>query len=91
MVDAGNKKAQLLFTTHDLMLLDLKTLMRKDQILLTNIDKDKKTSTITSLSSFTAQDGIRGDENIADYYLKGKFGAIPTPELFDVLVEVTKK
>ena len=86
-----NKKAQLLFTTHDLMLLDLKTLMRKDQILLTNINKDKKTSTITSLSSFTAQDGIRGDENIAEYYLKGKFGSIPTPELFDVLVEVTKK
>ena len=86
-----NTKAQLLFTTHDLMLLDLRTLMRKDQILLTNIDAEKKTSTIIPLSSYTAQDGIRGDENIAEYYLKGKFGAIPTPELFDVLVELTKK
>lgn len=34
-----------------------------------------------------AENGIRGDEDIAEYYLKGHFGSIPTPDLFASLEE----
>ena len=84
-----NKKAQLIFTTHDVLLLDLKNMFRKDQIWLVDV-LDKSSSKITRLSEFTSrsENGIRGDEDITDYYLKGQFGSIPTPDLFASLEEV---
>ncbi len=84
-----NKEAQLVFTTHDALLLDLKNMFRKDQIYLVDI-KNSYSSKITRLSEFTSRDsnGIRGDENIIEYYLKGQFGSIPTPDLFSSLEEV---
>ena len=84
-----NKKAQLLFTTHDVLLLDLKNMFRKDQIWLVDV-LDESSSKITRLSEFTSrsENGIRGDEDITDYYLKGQFGSIPTPNLFASLEEV---
>ncbi len=84
-----NTKAQLLFTTHDALLLDLKEMFRKDQIWLVDI-LDSSSSKITRLSEFTsrAENGIRGDEeDITEYYLKGQFGSIPTPDLFSSLEE----
>ena len=85
-----NKKAQLLFTTHDVLLLDLKELFRKDQIYLVDI-LNSYSSKITRLSEFTSRsiNGIRGDEDITTYYLKGQFGSIPTPDLFASLEEAT--
>ena len=64
--------AQLIFTTHDVMLLDL-TLLRRDQIWFT--DKDPKTlvSELFSLWDFS----VRKDENIRKGYLQGRYGAIP--------------
>lgn len=84
-----NKKAQLLFTTHDVLLLDLKNMFRKDQIWLVDV-LDESSSKITRLSEFTSrsENGIRGDEDITDYYLKGQFGSIPTPDLFASLEEI---
>ena len=84
-----NKKAQLIFTTHDVLLLDLKNMFRKDQIWLVDV-LDKSSSKITRLSEFTSrsENGIRGDEDITDYYLKGQFGSIPTPDLFASLEEI---
>lgn len=84
-----NKKAQLIFTTHDVLLLDLKNMFRKDQIWLVDV-LDESSSKITRLSEFTSrsENGIRGDEDITDYYLKGQFGSIPTPEIFASLEEV---
>ena len=83
-----NSKSQLLFTTHDVLLLDLKELFRKDQIWLVDI-LNESSSKITRLSEFTSrsENGIRGDEDITDYYLKGQFGSIPTPDLFASLEE----
>lgn len=83
-----NTKSQLLFTTHDVLLLDLKTMFRKDQIWLVDVI-DESSSKITRLSEFTSrsENGIRGDEDITDYYLKGQFGSIPTPDLFESLEE----
>ncbi len=86
-----NELSQLVFTTHDVLLLDLKHLMRKDQIYLTDIDDNKNASIVIRLSDISSKEenGIRGDEDIVDYYLKGRFGAIPSPDLFDALVEAT--
>ncbi len=86
-----NNKSQLLFTTHDVLLLDLKELFRKDQIWLVDV-LDESSSKITRLSEFTSrsENGISGDEDITDYYLKGQFGSIPTPDLFSSLEEATK-
>lgn len=86
-----NTKAQLIFTTHDVQLLDLKEMFRKDQIWLVDV-LDRSSSKIIRMSDeFTArsEDGIRGDEDIVEYYLKGQFGSIPTPDLFSALEEIT--
>lgn len=82
-----NKKAQLIFTTHDVLLLDLKELFRKDQIWLVDV-LGSSSSKVTRLSSFTSrsENGIRGDEDITEYYLKGQFGSIPSPDLFSSLL-----
>ncbi len=84
-----NTKAQLVFTTHDVLLMDLRTLMRKDQVWLVDMINDTSSSVTRMSSAFTArsEDGIRGDENVTDYYLKGRFASIPTPDLFSSLEE----
>lgn len=84
-----NDKAQLIFSTHDLLLLDFKHLLRKDQVFLTDIDKESHNSIIIPISSFTAEkDGFRGTEDVVDYYTKGAFGGIPSPDLFSSLLEI---
>ena len=53
---------------------------------------EESSSDVTRMSSaFTSrsEDGIRGDEDITDYYLKGRFGSIPSPDLFASLEEVS--
>ena len=64
--------AQLIFTTHDTMLLDL-SLLRRDQIWFA--DKNAKTlaTELFSLWDFS----VRKDENILKGYLQGRYGAIP--------------
>ena len=64
--------AQLVFTTHDTMLLNL-SVLRRDQIWFS--DKNDKTlsSSLFSLWDFS----VRKDENIQKGYLQGRFGAIP--------------
>ena len=86
-----NQKAQLVFTTHDVLLLDLKELFRKDQIYLIDIADSSSSKAFRMSERFTSRDasGIRGDEDITQYYLKGQFGAIPTSDLFAALEEVT--
>lgn len=83
-----NTKSQLIFTTHDVLLLDLKELFRKDQIWLVDI-ANSSSSKVNRLSEYTSrsENGIRGDEDITEYYLKGQFGSIPTPDLFASLEE----
>ena len=87
-----NQKAQLLFSTHDVLLLDLKNLLRKDQVWLIDISDDSRTGKAVRMSKrfpSRAEDGIRGDEDVTQYYLKGHFGSIPTPDLFSSLEEAT--
>lgn len=81
-----NTEAQLIFTLHDISLLDCKTLFRKDQIWFAS--KDNDTAYLYSLDNFTAREGIRADSSdIAEQYRKGIFGAIPDPDLINILLK----
>ena len=87
-----NTKGQLVFTTHDTLLLNVKELFRKDQLWLISIGDNNYSEAKRFSDAFTSrdEDGIRGDESdVTRYYLKGRFGAIPTPDLFNALEEAT--
>ena len=64
--------AQLIFTTHDVGLLDL-TLLRRDQIWFAEKDEKTMQTDIYALTEFSP----RKDENIAKGYMQGRYGAIP--------------
>lgn len=68
----NQKHAQLIFTTHDTGLLDLK-LLRRDQIWFAEKDEESMQTDIYALTEFSP----RKDENIAKGYLQGRYGAIP--------------
>ena len=69
------KRAQLVFTTHNLTYLN-KDLLRRDQILFTEKDEDY-ISELYSLADF-GSDVVRNDGSFVKQYLKGNFGALPT-------------
>ena len=80
----------LICTTHDVSLLDIKTLFRKDQIWFT--DKDIHQAYLYSLAQFTAEkDGVRSESDIIDKYSKGAFGALPDPSLVEALLSVSEE
>ena len=81
-----NTNAQLIFSVHDINLMDCKKLFRKEQIWF--IHKDEEGVYLYSLADFTAQDGIRDTTNIIEKYKKGILGAIPDPNLIKSLLEV---
>lgn len=64
--------AQLLFTTHDAMLLDLK-FFRRDQIWFAEKDDKTCATELYSLASFSPRKG----EDVRKGYLRGRFGAVP--------------
>lgn len=80
-----NKDAQLIFTAHDVTLLDCKKLFRKDQIWFAS--KDSDTVYLYSLDDFTAiEDKIRAETDLFERYNSGVLGAIPEPDLISVLL-----
>lgn len=68
----NTKGAQLLFTTHDAMLLDL-SFFRRDQIWFAEKNDKTCATELFSLTSFSPRKG----ENVRKGYLQGRFGAIP--------------
>ena len=70
--DQTTNHAQLIFTTHDTGLLDLK-LLRRDQIWFAEKDEKTMQTDIYALTEFSP----RKEENIARGYLQGRYGAIP--------------
>lgn len=70
--EINTNHAQLIFTTHDTILLDL-TLLRRDQIWFAEKYPDTLGTSIFSMWDFS----VRKDENIQKGYLQGKYGAIP--------------
>lgn len=84
-----NRNAQLIATVHDISLLDCQTLFRKEQIWFTH--KDQEGVYLYSLAEFTAEkDGVRDTSDLIEKYKKGMFGALPEPDLFQSLLEVTQ-
>lgn len=69
----NKNNAQLIFTTHDINLLDIET-FRRDQIWFSE-KYNKNMSTI--LYSLVELKNIRSDENLESGYIRGKYGSIP--------------
>jgi hypothetical protein len=81
-----NTNAQLIFTIHDINLMDCKKMFRKEQIWF--IHKDKDGVYVYSLAEFTAQQGIRDTTDIMEKYRKGVLGAVPDPDLIRSLLSI---
>lgn len=81
-----NKDAQLVFTVHDINLMDCKKMFRKEQIWF--VHKDEEGVYVYSLADFTAQEGVRDTTDIIEKYRKGALGALPDPELLHSLLDM---
>ena len=84
--NALNTKAQMIFTVHDINLMDCKRLFRKEQIWF--VHKDKDGVYVYSLADFTAQQGVRDTTDVMEKYRKGALGALPDPELINTLLSI---
>lgn len=65
-------RSQLLFTTHDVLLMD-QQLFRRDEMWVTERDE----SGVSSLTSFSEYKDVRNDKDIRKSYLQGRLGGIP--------------
>lgn len=70
--ELNSKNAQLIFTTHDLSLMN-EQLLRRDQIWFVEKNQDTGSSELYPLSDFSP----RKEDNILNRYLYGAYGAIP--------------
>ena len=68
----ADTRTQLIFTTHDLLLMD-QQLLRRDEMWFTERDQ-KGRSSIFSLADFK---DVRFDKDVRKSYLQGRYGAIP--------------
>lgn len=81
-----NTNSQLVFTVHDINLMDCKKMFRKEQIWF--VHKDEDGVYVYSLAEFTAQQGVRDTTDVMDKYRKGVLGAVPDPELIRSLLSI---
>lgn len=81
-----NTNAQLIFTVHDINLMDCQKLFRKEQIWF--IHKDSERVYVYSLADFTAAQGVRDTSDVMEKYRKGVLGALPDPELINSLLSI---
>ena len=82
--NALNTKAQMIFTVHDINLMDCERLFRKEQIWF--VHKDNNGVYVYSLAELISKDGGKDTTNIIEEYRKGYLGAIPEPELIKSLI-----
>lgn len=81
-----NTNAQMIFTVHDINLMDCQKMFRKEQIWF--VHKDNESVYVYSLADFTAQQGVRDTTDIMGKYKKGVLGALPNPELIHSLLSI---
>lgn len=81
-----NTSAQMIFTVHDINLMDCKRMFRKEQIWF--VHKDEVGVYVYSLADFTAQEGVRDTTDVMEKYRKGALGALPDPELIKSLLSI---
>ncbi|MBA4241153.1 MAG: hypothetical protein C0448_10520 [Sphingobacteriaceae bacterium] len=76
------KNAQLIFTSHDMTLLD-RDLIRRDQVWIAE-KNETGTSDMFSLQDF---DGVREETPFDKWYLAGKFGGLPSIKSIDSMFD----
>jgi len=81
-----NTNAQLIFSVHDINLMDCKRMFRKEQIWF--VHKDESGVYVYSLADFTAEKGVRDTTDIMEKYRRGALGALPAPELIQSLLSI---
>lgn len=81
-----NTNVQMIFTVHDINLMDCKRMFRKEQIWFVHRDQDGVY--VYSLADFTARQGVRDTTDIMEKYRKGALGALPDPELINSLLDI---
>lgn len=81
-----NVNAQMIFTVHDINLMDCKKMFRKEQIWF--VHKDQDGVYVYSLAEFTAKSGIRDTTDIVEKYKKGVLRALPDPNLINSLLSI---
>jgi hypothetical protein len=72
--ESNDNGAQLIVNTHDMGLMDIEDVFRRDQIWFTNKDRSTGSCRVYALSDFK---GIRKGANIRKDYLYGRYDAIP--------------
>lgn len=81
-----NTDGQMIFTVHDINLMDCRRMFRKEQIWF--VHKDEEGIYVYSLADFTAKQGVRDTTDIMEKYRKGALGALPEPELIHSLLSI---
>lgn len=82
-----NKKGQLVFTAHDLLLIDCNYLMRKDQIYF--IQRDKKYARLFCLKEATVSSGgPREGVDLIKRYNHGDFVEVPSPNFIEQIIKI---
>lgn len=69
---SSESRSQLLFTTHDVLLMD-QLLLRRDEMWIA----ERKSSGSSRLTSFSEYKDVRNDKDIRKSYLQGRLGGIP--------------
>jgi AAA15 family ATPase/GTPase len=67
-----NCRSQLLFTTHDVLLMD-QNLLRREEMCVTERDQDGN----STLFSFSEYKDVRNDKDVRKSYLQGRLGGVP--------------
>lgn len=83
----ANEKGQLIFTAHDLLLIDCKTLMRKEQIYF--LERGNNGARFFCLNCFNSSNsGVREASDLIKRYNHGDFGAIPSPNFIKEILHI---
>ena len=80
--DMNRNGAQLLVNTHDLGLMDISEIQRRDQIRFTNRSRETGISELYSLTDFG---GVTKRTNVLKEYLDGRYSAVPCTVGRDIL------
>lgn len=80
---SATTRKQLLFTTHDVTLMD-QNLLRRDEMWVTERSQDGE-STLIAICEYK---GVRSDNNLRGSYLKGRFGGIPNILMHEVMEKI---
>ena len=80
--DMNRNHAQLIINTHDLGLMDIKDIQRRDQIMFMRKSREHGSSELYRLVDFK---GITKKTNVLKDYLEGRYSAIPNTVRRDIL------